>query len=203
MYGAVKQNRQRKIILVFTIVLFIFVFFSLKIGTLSLSAKETLQGILGLSQDEKINIIIQNNRLPRILTALIAGAGLGLSGCVFQAVLQNPLASASTLGVAQGANFGAAIAIIGFGMSTFGGFLVPVFAFSGSMFVAVLILALSKFREMTTQGIVLAGVAISAMLTGGTTILQYFADDIELANLYDLHLEIWVIQIQKQFCSYS
>lgn len=61
MYGAVKQNRQRKIILVLTIVLFIFVFFSLKIGTLSLSAKETLQGILGLSQDEKINIIIQNN----------------------------------------------------------------------------------------------------------------------------------------------
>lgn len=178
-----KQNRQRKIILMLTIILFLFVFFSLKIGTFSLSVKETIQGIFGLSEDEKINIIIQKNRLPRILTALIAGAGLGLSGCVFQAVLQNPLASASTLGVAQGANFGAAIAIIGFGMSTFGGFLVPVFAFAGSMLVAILILVLSRFREMTTQGIVLAGVAISAMLTGGTTILQYFADDIELANL--------------------
>ena len=51
-------------------------------------------------------------RQPRTFAAVAVGAALALSGCVMQNVLRNPLASASTLGVSQGASFGAAVAIV-------------------------------------------------------------------------------------------
>lgn len=59
-----------------------------------------------------MNTVVRSLRLPRICTALLGGAGLGAAGCVLQSVLRNPLASASTLGISQGAGFGAAFAII-------------------------------------------------------------------------------------------
>ncbi len=103
-----------------------------------------------------------------------------MSGCVLQAILRNPLASASTLGVSQGASFGAAFAIIAVGL---GGVGVPLFAFAGSMAVALVILALSRLRQISPEAIVLSGVAISSMFTGATTLLQYFADEVELQSL--------------------
>lgn len=56
-------------------------------------------------------VIFYNVRLPRTATAAVVGAALALAGAVMQNVLRNPLASASTLGVSQGAAFGAALAI--------------------------------------------------------------------------------------------
>ena len=82
---------------------------------------------------------MQNNRLPRILTALLAGGGLGLAGCVLQAVLRNPLASASTLGVSQGATFGAAFAIVVLGLGATSKYGIPLCAFLGSIAVALVI----------------------------------------------------------------
>ena len=97
---------------------------------------------------------------------MVAGAGLGLAGCILQAVLRNPLASASTLGVSQGATFGAAVAIIGLGLSQAGSWAIPLCSFLGSLLVAAVILGLSQFKQISSEGIVLAGVAISSMLTG-------------------------------------
>lgn len=60
---------------------------------------------------KQMETIIWNVRMPRTATAIAVGAALALTGCVMQNVLRNPLASASTLGVSQGASFGAAFAI--------------------------------------------------------------------------------------------
>ena len=106
-----------------------------------------------------------------------------LAGCILQAVLRNPLASASTLGVSQGATFGAAVAIIGLGLSQAGSWAIPLCSFLGSLLVAAVILGLSQFKQISSEGIVLAGVAISSMLTGATTLLQYFADEVALSSL--------------------
>lgn len=154
---------------------------SLCSGSYDTPIGELLKGILGMSADRKINLVVQNNRLPRICTAILAGAGLGITGCVLQAILRNPLASASTLGVSQGASFGAAFAIIVLNMGS--GTAIPICAFVGSMAVALVILGLSRFRQVSAEGIVLAGVAISSMFTGATTLMQYFADEIELNTL--------------------
>ena len=163
--------------------LLVTVVLSLRAGSYETPVKELLKGIFGMSSDRKINIVVQNNRLPRILTAILAGGGLGLAGCILQAVLRNPLASSSTLGVSQGATFGAAFAIVVLGLGATDGLGIPLCAFLGSIAVALVILGLSKFRQVSPEGIVLAGVAISSMFTGATTLIQYFADEVQLSTL--------------------
>ena len=159
------------------------VLLSLRAGSYETPMGELVKGLFGLSADPKINLVVRNNRLPRILTAMLAGGGLGLAGCILQAVLRNPLASASTLGVSQGATFGAAFAIVVLGMGATAGLGISLCAFLGSIAVALVILGLSKFRQVSPEGIVLAGVAISSMFTGATTLIQYFADEVQLSTL--------------------
>ena len=159
------------------------VLLSLQAGSYEMPVGELLKGIFGMSVDKKVNLIVQNNRLPRIITAMLAGGGLGLAGCILQAILRNPLASASTLGVSQGATFGAAFAIVVLGLGAGDRFGIPLCAFVGSIAVALVILGLSKFRQVSAEGIVLAGVAISSMFTGATTLIQYFANEVQLSTL--------------------
>ena len=180
-----RKNKRKSIRFLFVLsaVLLLTVLLSLRAGSYETPIGELVKGIFGLSSDRKINLVVRNNRLPRILTSILAGGGLGLAGCILQAVLRNPLASASTLGVSQGATFGAAFAIVVLGLGTTSGFGIELCAFLGSVAVAVVILGLSKFRQVSPEGIVLAGVAISSMFTGATTLIQYFADEVQLSTL--------------------
>ncbi|MEA4964424.1 MAG: iron ABC transporter permease [Oscillospiraceae bacterium] len=137
------------------------------------------------------NSIVFHIRLPRVATAIVAGFGLAVVGCVMQSVLRNPMASASTIGVSQGAAFGASFAIIVLGaglqaqtvvgMEFSSPYTISVCAFAGSMLSTVLILGLSKIKKVTPETMILTGVALSAMFSGGTTLLQYFADDVKVA----------------------
>lgn len=165
---------------------------SLSIGSFSLSPADIAAGAFGRA-DPQTNAVIQNIRLPRVLTAVVAGIALALAGCAYQATLRNPLASASTLGIAQGAAFGASVAIIVFaglvpggsaayeGVSAGDPFITALCAFAGAMLSTAIILALSRFRQMTPEAIVLLGVALSALFTAGTTLVQYFAEDSQVA----------------------
>ena len=181
-YTRIRARSIRFLILLAAVLALAF-FLSLRAGSYNTPAAELIRGIFGRAADNKINLVIRNNRLPRICTAMVSGAGLGLAGCILQAVLRNPLASASTLGVSQGATFGAAVAIIGLGLTHTGSWAIPLCSFLGSLLVAAVILGLSRFKQVSSEGIVLAGVAISSMLTGATTLLQYFADEVALSSL--------------------
>ena len=183
--SAYRKNQVKSVVFLIglTGLLLVTVLLSLRAGSYETPVKELLKGIFGMSSDRKINLVVQNNRLPRICTALLAGGGLGLAGCILQAVLRNPLASSSTLGVSQGATFGAAFAIVVLGLTGTSGIGIPLCAFLGSIAVALVILGLSKFRQVSPEGIVLAGVAISSMFTGATTLIQYFADEVQLSTL--------------------
>ena len=83
---------------------------SLAAGSSDLGAGEFFAALLGRGT-RQTNAVLWNVRAPRTFAAVAVGAALALSGCVMQNVLRNPLASASTLGVSQGASFGAAVAI--------------------------------------------------------------------------------------------
>lgn len=168
---------------------------SLMAGSAGLSLKEVLLTLIGQGT-KQTNTIVWNVRMPRIAAAVVVGIALALCGCVMQNVLRNPLASASTLGVSQGASFGAAVAIIYFGAGmqiNSGGasaaltisnpLLVTSCAFLGGMATTLVILLLSRLRGSTPSTLVLAGVAISSMFTGGTTLVQYFADDVMVATV--------------------
>ena len=167
---------------------------SLMAGSSGISLKEVVLALAGQGS-KLVRTIVWNVRMPRIAAAVVVGIALAMSGCVMQNVLRNPLASASTLGVSQGASFGAAVAIICLGAGSqinSGGasaaltihnpYLVTFCAFLGGITTTVLILLLSRLRSVTPAGMVLAGVAMSSMFTGGTTLVQYFADDVMVAT---------------------
>jgi iron complex transport system permease protein len=166
---------------------------SLRAGSFDTPLSEIVSAVFGMASDSRINIVVFNIRLPRVFAAVIGGLGLGIAGCVLQAILSNPLASATTLGISQGASFGAAFAIVVFGAGSFGStiaaiqfsspLMISLCAFVFSMGVSIVILAMSRFTKLTSEAIVLAGVALSAMFQGASVLLQYFATDIQLAAM--------------------
>ena len=169
---------------------------SLMAGSAGLSLKQVILAVLGLGT-KQTNTIVWNVRMPRIAAALVVGVSLAMCGCIMQNVLRNPLASASTLGVSQGASFGAALAIICLGagsqVNTGSGaaaaltisnpVLVTLCAFLGGLTTTLIILGLARVRGVTPSVMVLAGVAVSSMFSGGTTLVQYFADDVMVATV--------------------
>lgn len=159
------------------------------IGSMKISLADMFQVFLGKGQ-QKYQTAILNIRLPRVLAGLLVGAILASSGAVMQCVLRNPLASASTLGVSQGAAFGAALGIIVFGggvitsssaastVSVDNPYVVTLCAFLCGSVSSVVVIAISRLKKnIGPGGLVLAGTALSAMFSGGSTLLQYFADD--------------------------
>ncbi|MCI7796462.1 MAG: iron ABC transporter permease [Lachnospiraceae bacterium] len=138
--------------------------------------------------------IIWNIRIPRVLAALIAGAGLSLSGLIMQTCLNNPMASPSTLGVSNAAVFGANLSIIVFA----GGYLstgnnlssyaaganpyaTSLMAFLFSVVSILLILGLCRVRSFSPGVVVLAGMATGSVWNAGTTLLQFYATDVGLS----------------------
>ncbi|MDY4634431.1 MAG: iron ABC transporter permease [Candidatus Limivicinus sp.] len=162
------------------------------IGSIRLRPAEILQVFFGGGEAKHVTAI-RNIRLPRVLAAMLIGAILAASGAVMQCVLRNSLASASTLGVSQGAAFGAALGIIVFGggmitnsnsnstVSISNPYIVTLCAFAFGSVSSLVVIAISRLkREMGPGGLILAGTALSAMFSGGSTLLQYFADDTSL-----------------------
>jgi iron complex transport system permease protein len=166
------------------------------VGSYGLSLDDVLRTLVGRGEGA-MRAVIWEIRLPRIASAVIAGCGLALTGTVFQCLLKNPLASASTLGISHGAAFGAAFAIVVLGAGGLqnsalrtaaagqwhlpGIYSVTLFAFVGALAATLAILALARLRKMTAEAVILAGVALSALFTSGTILVQYFAADVEIA----------------------
>lgn len=186
--------RRKKLILIIVILATILVaLFAVSAGSLSIPVSEVIKTIFGKGEAQS-QTVIWSIRLPRVTAAIIVGATLAVSGAVMQCVLQNPLASASTLGVSQGAAFGAALGIIVFGGGVVNSdsaataitinnpYIVTLCAFlCGSMSTFVVII-LSQFKkELGPGGLILAGVALSSLFTGGSTLLQYFADETKIS----------------------
>lgn len=175
-------------VLLFFLILLIAII-SVLTGSMNLGINDVLQAFLN---DTENSYIVRHIRLTRVIGAILAGASLGVAGAVMQNVLKNPLASPFTLGISHGAAFGAAFAIIvlGAGQShNFGTEAVTVFksypvvlsAFIGALITVILILLLSFLRNISPEGIILAGVALSSLFGSATMFLQYFASDFQVA----------------------
>ncbi len=178
------------VLVVFALLAVLTALVAISAGSSGLTIREIVLTFLGRGTTQS-DAIILNIRLPRVVTAIVAGIGLATVGCVYQSILRNPIASDSTLGISQGAAFGASFAIIALGagmqnqtggsVSISNPYLVSVCAFICSMLSTFIVLGLSKLRGITPESMVLAGVALSSLFAGGTTLLQYFAEDVKLA----------------------
>lgn len=184
---------KRKILIIFLVILvtILLAMYAINAGSAGISTYDVIKTLIGKGS-ERFKIIVWNIRMPRVLSAIVAGTGLSVAGCVTQSILRNPLASPFTLGISQGASFGAALAIIVFGAGTTSNpdsviinnsYLVVIFAFLGSMGATLIIMMLAKNFKVTPEAMVLAGVALGSLFSAITMILQYFSDDVQVASV--------------------
>lgn len=116
--------------------------------------------------------VLWSIRLPRILTALLVGAGLSTAGCAFQGLFSNPLATPDTLGVASGASFGAVLGLL-FGFDLIGVQLLAILM--GFAAIALTYLA-GAGRELRMNTVVLAGIMIGSLFNALVSLVKYVAD---------------------------
>ena len=122
------------------------------------------------------SMVLWSVRMPRVLTAILAGAALSVGGVVFQSIMKNPLVSPSFLGVTHGAVFGASIAIIFFSKSAF---TIEAFAFFWAVVAVALVYAIGNRGMNTITTLVIAGVIISTFFMAAGSFLKYIADPYE------------------------
>ena len=190
-----EKNRRRNsaALLLLLAAVLVLSFVCLFVGSSHMTVADCFAALMKKGSAAQVRII-WNIRIPRVLAAIIAGAGLAVSGLVMQTNLNNPMASPSTLGVSNAAVFGANLSIIAFA----GGFLstgnnlssytvgmnpyaTSLMAFVFSTLSILLILGLCRLRAFQPGVVVLAGIAIGSVWTAATTILQFYATDVGLS----------------------
>ena len=197
---AYRHRLRRKIVLFagLMVLLVVLAVVAIAVGAYDLPLASLIRSLLGLEEGPR-RIVIWSIRMPRIVAAIVAGGGLGLSGLATQSLLRNPLASPFTLGISQGAAFGAAFSIVVLGAADLqtsalrtadasaftlnSVYTVTFCAFLGSLAATAVILMLARLRKMSPESMILAGVALSSLATSGTILVQYFATDVEIATV--------------------
>jgi len=188
------SRRNTLFLLGLAITLVVLSIIALCLGPSNLSPAEVLR-ILFSKGDTWDDYVIWDIRLPRIVSAILAGFSLGIAGAVMQCILRNPLGSPFTLGTSNAAAFGASIGIIAlsggsiiFGQSVASPqidnpYLVTFSAFLMAMVATGTIILLVKFTKATPETMVLAGLALSSIFSAGIALLTYTADEFALSSI--------------------
>lgn len=166
--------------------LLVFILFILDIfiGSLLIPVKTIFQALLGTGNiNPEIKSIILDFRLPKAITAIMAGMALSISGLQMQTIFRNPLAGPYVLGISAGASLGVAILVLGFSsVFTLGFFTVSgswalvIVAWLGSALVLFLILAVSvRIKDILT--ILILGMLFGSASSALVNILQYFSNE--------------------------
>lgn len=188
-----KNKKNRVVIWGLVIIVLCLGVVCLFVGSSHMSVTECIEALFQNGSAANVRII-WNIRIPRVLAAIIAGAGLSVSGLIMQTTLNNSMASPSTLGVSNAAVFGANLSMIAFA----GGFLstgnnlsnytvganpyaTSLMAFLFATLSILLILGLCTIRSFSPNVVVLSGMAIGSIWTAATTILQFYATDVGLS----------------------
>ncbi|HNX39931.1 MAG TPA: iron ABC transporter permease [Methanothrix sp.] len=127
--------------------------------------------------------IVWGLRLHRIILAVVGGMGLAIAGAVMQGILKNPLASPFTLGISSAASFGAALAIV-LGAGFVGGeWLIIGNAFVFTLVASMTVYGLAKYKGITPETMILAGIAIMYLFQAMTSFLQYVGHAEQVAEV--------------------
>lgn len=151
--------RKKKIPLFIVLIILVFLSFSISLlfGGSSLSIGDVLRALSDPYASGPHQTIIWQIRLPRIILAMVVGAGLAICGTAFQGMLRNPLADPFTLGVSGGAALGATLGIV----SGLAGLWLPMFAFGGALASVSLVYIVASRKRFSTSALILGGVMLS------------------------------------------
>jgi iron complex transport system permease protein len=150
---------------------------NISLGSVSIPTREVFSSVLGISD----NYIIQNYRLPKAITAILVGSGLGISGLLMQTLFRNPLAGPFVLGISSGASLGVALVILGSGL--FGGLFATlliskwsiVIAASLGSFLVLLAVLLVSSKVRDTMAILIIGLMFGSITAAVVSVLSYFS----------------------------
>ncbi len=148
-------------------------------GSAELSFAELIGGLMKKDGFETESTILYSLRLPRIFGAILSGIGLSVSGVLLQAVTGNALASPNIIGVNAGAGF-TVITLMAFFPAAVSFF--PFAAFIGAFAATLFILFISSKISFSKSTVILSGVAVTALLNAGISLVSYF--DADLFALY-------------------
>ena len=151
---------------------------SLALGSTSIPLRGVVRALIGTSSDRGVVAVVNTIRLPRSVTAMLAGASLGIAGLQMQTLFRNPLADPFALGISSGASLGVALVVLGSGygpatafgtaMGMRGDALVTAAAIAGAAAVLGLVLIVSSRVPNPTTVLILGlmfGYAVSAVVT--------------------------------------
>jgi len=183
------MSRPTIIFIVLAILLVFFFGLSLMLGSVLVSVDEFVATITGRAQSKAIEYIIFSFRLPKAITAIMAGAAIAISGLHMQTIFNNPLADTSVLGIGHGAGLGVAVFVLA-------SFLVPGFisadvqysywgivlsAIAGASVSLLIILAISN-RLTDMVSLLLAGIMVGFVTGALVCVLQYMSDPEQIKN---------------------
>jgi iron complex transport system permease protein len=144
------------------------------IGAVRVPLGEVLRALLHPTASGDTAVILFRLRLPRVLAAALAGAGLSATGVLFQGLFCNPLADPFVLGASGGAALGGALAVFLFPTLSFAGISAAgVFAFAGALLTMVLVWNLARHSSrFAIENMLLAGFAVGTMLNAATSAFE-------------------------------
>ncbi|MYX36830.1 iron chelate uptake ABC transporter family permease subunit [Streptomyces sp. SID8377] len=137
---------------------------SIALGAVDIPPDQVVRALFGHPSSDLVDNIVWTVRVPRTVLGLTAGAALGLSGALMQALTRNPLADPGILGVSAGASFGIVLAVALFGIGSLYGTIW--FAFAGALGTSVLVFLLGRTGRSgaTPVKLALAGIAVTFLL---------------------------------------
>lgn len=167
-----RRGRRTRPVLLMTLLvvaLGIICLLSLALGAASIPPDQVVRALIGDPPSRLVDNIVWSARVPRTALGLTAGAALGLSGAVMQALTRNPLADPGVLGVSAGASFAIVLAVGVFGLGSFHGYIW--FAFAGALVASVLVYLLGGLGRSgpTPVKLALAGVSVTSLLSSLTS----------------------------------
>lgn len=159
---------------------------NLALGTIHIPFGDVCRIVAGVSEESEVwRTIVLKSRLPQTITAIVAGAGLSISGLQMQTLFRNPLAGPSELGISSGASLGVAFVLLfsgtifGTPLSAFGLFgevAISISAIVGALAVMGLIIAFSHYVKGNVTLLIL-GVMIGYIATAIIGVLKFFSTD--------------------------
>lgn len=134
---------------------------SLKLGELPLQLSQLFDALSNRA-DSRTRFVVLELRMPRLITAILAGAALGLAGSLMQALTRNPLASPGIMGITPSVSLGVVIGIVAFNLSQTGMLLAGM---ASGMGCGLLLFLLSHRQKLQPLHLTLTGVSISLFAT--------------------------------------
>ena len=194
--GKISPNRTSiflKLGIILPLAILLLFILNVSLGSVSIPLTDVVKALFtGAAEKESWVNIIYHFRLPKALTAVLAGLALGISGLQMQTLFRNPLAGPYVLGISSGASLGVALVVL-LNYSLIGIFAglqinnwVVIIASSTGSFIVLVCVSIVSLKVRDSMTLLIVGLMFGSIAGAAVSVLQFFSDAKQLQILYDL-----------------